>query len=776
MCTCFFYSYYHKEQTISGFPYEWAVDIGDLEEANFPIHLNNKFWQRSFKSALQLPSNLQNQRERSMYTPAYQKVRELIILKKWITKAKVCPDIATLLLKWLDHAPITHIKTTDFIRNDTNSITMRQMMNTDLLFKALNELVGAFQDTDNRSKVFLEGEMWEIVHPDKAAPILPMIIAEYYNKWETVLPFITIGKRLHNRNDDVTTTTNSELRGRAFYVMAGLSVNLKLSSSQRWKTRGIIHVFINEHVATFKPTQPRDSWPGLTTMLSSPNDIPITEQEPNKAHYHLAALRHINEGDPLRLDQWAISMPEVSGIEMQVYPNDAEYPMSSSAFPLKSDWIENGYFTTAQDPWDTVAMCSEKYCDAVHLSGPKGCCLTNQIPRKQAEMTWNMRFKSDYLKIDKKVGLHIAGLAHALSQRDVVSQIHWIQAASDYFGKGALIKKAFRLFNKFEAVNLFVRLTDEYTTIDTLKFALLSAKRAMGRRAGFYTMTTIKNNNSASQSTTNTITFGGVSVPHRYESTPEEQRQFMPLTASPDPSVQTVYDNTPNSSPSPSSSNKSSSSSEDEYLFPHLRNNTKTGVVTKTDQQQIKNEETINGDDMKTTPPKTLQNLTDQTKSDYEDNETTNDLNTTFDPKQQVRFFQIRPCTSNQTNHNKMTNNDHNTTTSTMVPNETNHNILPQEVNNPLTWNLTHDDLQQVQEERIKQRQASKAIYVRLQKEGDIPATLPSTKPNSHHPEFPITPSISKTSIKSKRTREDAYQSTKRSKRQRIYSPKKTKK
>ena len=57
-----------------------------------------------------------------MYTPAYQKVRELIMLKKWITKAKTCHDIAALLVKWLEHAPITRIKTSDFVRNDSNSI------------------------------------------------------------------------------------------------------------------------------------------------------------------------------------------------------------------------------------------------------------------------------------------------------------------------------------------------------------------------------------------------------------------------------------------------------------------------------------------------------------------------------------------------------------------------------------------------------------------------------------------------------------------------------
>ena len=89
---------------------------------------------------------------------------------------------------------------------------------------------------------------------------------------------------------------------------------------------------------------------------------------------------------------------------------------------------------------------------------------------------------------------------------------------------------------------------------------------------------------------------------------------------------------------------------------------------------------------------------------------------------------------------------------------------------------MSYDDFQQVQEERAKQHRTTEKIFLKLKKEGDIPSTIPSTTSSSKHPDYPTTPLNSITSIKTKRTRDDSHQSTRKSKRQRIHSPKKTKK
>ena len=468
---------------MGGFNVDCDRDLSKL--IDFPLDLNDK----GIKLALRYPQ-LWEAKDGHFLSYARiinQMALQVMAFKAITRKAKVqlSQDIIDVLWEFVRVNPVIQMCHSDFIRNDQRHLTMRRLFRTGTLFFMMRKMTELFKSEDHRQVAVAGNRCYEILSPQFACPLSPIIESEYESNIHFMIPVLTIGRHIYVSDDGMKVTRyieREQAEGLGLYCIVPSFIE---KGDEKQNYNCFVSVKLNQWTSYFT-TSTIKARADATSIMLPPRKVRETghpyHQDFDVTTYHLMEFENSSTELPAEADELASQMPLVCGVEVTVRPGPDCSSREESDLRFGSGWLGAKLYTTRKDNRDLAARCVDPLCPAYHFSGTSECH-PYFVSREEAEREYDYLHQKSH-KWDDSKSQFVAAIAFEQSKRKFATITQFIDAADKILGKPTPPTIRCSAFKSYETMNLFIRLTndkkgeDEAFLKETLPFAnkLIMAK------------------------------------------------------------------------------------------------------------------------------------------------------------------------------------------------------------------------------------------------------------------------------------------------------------
>ena len=445
---------------MGGFNVDCDRDLSFMDD--FPLELND----RALKVALRYPQIFEAKDGNflSYKSIIYQMAVHVMAFKAITKEAGIYLPQTIVDLVW-DYArinPVVQMCHSDIVRNGERHLTIRRMMRTYSLFFMMRKMTELFKSKYYRQVVIAGNRCYEILSPEYACPLSPVIESEYEGNVHFMIPVLTIGRHTYvSENGERVTRYEEREQAEGLQIFCIMpSFIEKGNEEQSYKC--FVSVKINHWTANFTTSTVRTRSDATSIMLSpkkvAETGIPYFQQFGATTNHFMVFENNITEL-PAEADELASGMPLVSGIEISVRPGDDISPREENDLRNGTGWLGARLYTTRNDDRDLAARCIDPLCDAYHFSGTTGCH-PYYVVREEAEREYDYLHQQSH-KWDDSKSQFVAALAYEKSERGYATINQFIEAADKILGKPTSPTLKRSAFKSYNTINLFIKLTND---------------------------------------------------------------------------------------------------------------------------------------------------------------------------------------------------------------------------------------------------------------------------------------------------------------------------